>query len=93
MGHSTILLVRCKCIWAAQSPLKKIPKPGLIPNMTFQSRPRSGRGPQPNPALKVDLGYAAAFPIILIGPGLVGSLWSVFLFKASLHSTRGFGTG
>mmetsp|Transcript_34593 Transcript_34593/g.80713 ORF Transcript_34593/g.80713 Transcript_34593/m.80713 type:complete len:336 (-) Transcript_34593:225-1232(-) len=29
----------------------------------------------------VDLGYAAAFPIILIGPGLVGSLWSVFLFK------------
>ncbi|CAE7035154.1 TMEM144 [Symbiodinium natans] len=29
----------------------------------------------------VDLGYAAAFPIILIGPGFVGSLWSVFLFK------------
>lgn len=29
----------------------------------------------------VQLGYSAAFPIILIGPGLIGSLWSVFLFK------------
>ncbi|CAJ1344515.1 unnamed protein product [Effrenium voratum] len=29
----------------------------------------------------VELGYSAAFPIILIGPGFVGSLWSVFLFK------------
>lgn len=29
----------------------------------------------------VELGYSAAFPIILIGPGLIGSLWSVFLFK------------
>ena len=31
---------------------------------------------------EVQLGYSAAFPIILIGPGLIGSLWSVFLFKA-----------
>mmetsp|Transcript_58716 Transcript_58716/g.137486 ORF Transcript_58716/g.137486 Transcript_58716/m.137486 type:complete len:339 (+) Transcript_58716:42-1058(+) len=29
----------------------------------------------------VALGYSAAFPIILIGPGFIGSLWSVFLFK------------
>jgi len=29
----------------------------------------------------VELGYAAAFPIILIGPGFIGSMWSVFLFK------------
>eukprot|EP00927_Polykrikos_kofoidii_P014213 TRINITY_DN16213_c0_g2_i1.p1 TRINITY_DN16213_c0_g2~~TRINITY_DN16213_c0_g2_i1.p1 ORF type:complete len:342 (-),score=31.29 TRINITY_DN16213_c0_g2_i1:55-1080(-) len=28
-----------------------------------------------------NLGYSAAFPIVLIGPGFVGSLWSVFLFK------------
>jgi len=28
-----------------------------------------------------ELGYSAAFPIILIGPGFVGSMWSVFLFK------------
>jgi hypothetical protein len=28
-----------------------------------------------------ELGYAAAFPIILIGPGFIGSMWSVFLFK------------
>ena len=48
---------------------------------------------QPNPAAKVDLGYAAAFPIILIGPGVVGSLWSVFLFKAPLHRFPDFGIG
>lgn len=36
---------------------------------------------------EVQLGYSAAFPIILIGPGLIGSLWSVFLFKAG-HWTR-----
>jgi len=29
----------------------------------------------------VDIGYSAAFPLIVIGPGFVGSLWSVFLFK------------
>eukprot|EP00438_Fugacium_kawagutii_P008495 Skav210947 [mRNA] locus=scaffold713:242166:243179:+ [translate_table: standard] len=29
----------------------------------------------------IQLGYSAAFPIILIGPGFIGSLWSVFLFK------------
>jgi glucose uptake protein GlcU len=28
-----------------------------------------------------DIGYSAAFPIILIGPGFVGSMWSIFLFK------------
>lgn len=28
-----------------------------------------------------ELGYSEAFPIILIGPGFVGSLWSIFLFK------------
>lgn len=28
-----------------------------------------------------ELGYSAAFPIILIGPGFIGSMWSVFLFK------------
>jgi len=28
-----------------------------------------------------EIGYSAAFPIILIGPGFIGSLWSIFLFK------------
>ncbi|CAE8706060.1 unnamed protein product, partial [Polarella glacialis] len=28
-----------------------------------------------------ELGYSAAFPIIAIGPGFVGSMWSVCLFK------------
>mmetsp|Transcript_63845 Transcript_63845/g.134455 ORF Transcript_63845/g.134455 Transcript_63845/m.134455 type:complete len:369 (+) Transcript_63845:29-1135(+) len=27
------------------------------------------------------LGYSAAFPIVLIGPGFIGSLWSIFFFK------------
>jgi len=29
----------------------------------------------------VELGYSAAFPIMSIGPGVIGSMWSVFVFK------------
>jgi hypothetical protein len=36
-----------------------------------------------------ELGYSAAFPIILIGPGLVGSLWSIFLFK-DIYGARNY---
>merc|ERR1719352_1946423 len=28
-----------------------------------------------------ELGYSTSFPIVLIGPGLIATLWSVFLFK------------
>lgn len=37
----------------------------------------------------VDIGYSAAFPIIIIGPGVVGSMWSVFLFK-EIRGRRNF---
>ncbi|GAB5361143.1 hypothetical protein AAMO2058_000688900 [Amorphochlora amoebiformis] len=33
-----------------------------------------------------ELGYTVAFPMVVIGPGIVGSIWSIFLFK----SIRGF---
>jgi len=37
----------------------------------------------------VDIGYSAAFPIIVIGPGVVGSMWSVLLFK-DIRGRRNF---
>merc|ERR1712046_125913 len=36
-----------------------------------------------------EIGYSAAFPIILIGPGFVGSLWSIFLFK-DIYGARNY---
>mmetsp|Transcript_36183 Transcript_36183/g.58081 ORF Transcript_36183/g.58081 Transcript_36183/m.58081 type:complete len:304 (+) Transcript_36183:265-1176(+) len=35
------------------------------------------------------LGYTVAFPLAVIGPGLVGSLWSVFFFK-EIRGTRNY---
>merc|ERR1711862_832417 len=35
------------------------------------------------------LGYSAAFPIVLIGPGFIGSMWSVLLFK-DIRGTRNY---
>jgi len=35
------------------------------------------------------IGYSAAFPIILIGPGFIGSMWSVFLFK-DIYGARNY---
>jgi len=36
-----------------------------------------------------EIGYAAAFPIVLIGPGFVGSLWSIFFFK-DIYGARNY---
>ena len=35
------------------------------------------------------LGFVVAFPIVLAGPGIVASLWSIFLLR-ELEGTRNF---
>ena len=74
---ASILYFLIYCVWKGNKPQvnPQIIGPGFISGVMWAVAQSCWF------VANVQLGYSAAFPIILIGPGLIGSLWSVFLFK------------